>query len=123
LQEYKQHSDYRRKRRFILEYDYYSLGLVLLKIAGWTSLQNWFKKKEYKNMAPEAFRERLREKYVPRLAVIIGEVYRDAVCAYLDGTLERDKHSSLSEDSNKEVFHKFVEKVAKPLEELSQLRI
>jgi hypothetical protein len=74
-------------------------------------------------MAPKAFRERLREKYVPKLTAIIGKVYRDAVCACLNETLKRDKHSSLSEDSNKKIFHKFVEKIAKPLEELSQLRI
>lgn len=122
-QEYEQHPDYRRKGRFVLEYDYYSLGLVLLQIAGWTPLESWFRKTACKSMAPETFREHLRDKYVPRLAATVGEVYRDVVRTCLDGTLEQDRDSSPSKDLNKEVFHLFVERVAKPLEVLSQLCI
>jgi len=122
-QKYEQHPDYRKKGRFILEYDYYSLGVVLLEIGSWTSLDNWSKKIEYADIAPEDFRKDLRDKYVPRLAAIVGEVYTHAVRTCLDGTLERDRDSSPSEDLNRKVFHKFIEKVVKPLEGLSLLHI
>jgi serine/threonine protein kinase len=122
LQVYE-HPDYRQNNRFVLEYDYYSLGLVLLEIGGWTPLQEWCKRKEYRTLDPKDFRKLLIKKYVPRLATTVGEVYRDAVCTCLDGTLERDRKSSPSVGLDKEVFNMFTEKVAKPLEELSLLRI
>jgi len=121
LRDYE-HPDYPQNRRFVLEYDYYSLGLVLLEIGLWRPLQMWSQRMEYRTLAPNDFRRLLIEKYVPRLTATVGEVYRDAVRTCLDGTLERERHSSSSAETNK-VFDIFTEKVAKPLEELSLLRI
>jgi hypothetical protein len=79
--------------------------------------------KRISNFGPKDFRKLLIEKYVPKLITTVGEVYRDAVCTCLDGTLERDRESSPSVELGKGVFNKFVEKVAKPLEELSLLPV
>ncbi|OCK76317.1 kinase-like protein [Lepidopterella palustris CBS 459.81] len=122
LRDYE-HPEYRVKGRYLLEYDYYSLGLVLLEIGLWCPLQMWSDRKEYRNMAPKEFRNLLVAKYVPRLTATVGEIYRDAVRTCLDGTLDRDREGSSAVDVNGEVFNIFAVRVAKPLEELSLLRI
>ena len=123
LQKYEQHPDYQRKGRFLLEYDYYSLGMVLLQIGGWTPLERLLTKKECRDVDSEDLRTLLCKKYVPMLAATAGEVYRDVVCSCLDGTLERDRDDKSSDDMNREVYREFVQKVSMPLEELSALRI
>lgn len=123
LAKYEQHPDYRKKGRFFFEYDYYSLGLVLLEVGGWSSIQKVLTKKECRNIDLKDFRTHLCKNYVPKLAAVMGEVYRDIVCTCLDGTLERDTDGDSSDDMDSVIFHKFMVKVSMPLEELSGLRV
>jgi serine/threonine protein kinase len=118
-----EHPEYTDKGRYVLEYDYYSLGLVLLEIGLWCPLQLWSDRKEYKNLLPGKFRDILVEKYVPRLASTVGYIYRDAVLTCLDGTLERHRAQMAPAASNAEIFDIFAERVVEPLEGLSRLRI
>jgi serine/threonine protein kinase len=118
-----EHPEYRDKRRFVLEYDYYSLGMVLLEIGLWYPLQSWSERKEYRTLSPKQFRAVLVEKYVPRLSFTVGKVYRNTVRACLDGTLESTRGNSPSAELDSKVFSAFLHYVVKPLEELSLLRI
>jgi hypothetical protein len=105
----------------VVEYDYYSLGLVLLEIGLWCPLQLWSRK--HKTLSPHEFRRLLLTKYVPRLASSVGEAYRDLVRACLDGTFERNRETTPSRAVDSEVFELFIRTIVGPLEELAQLRI
>jgi serine/threonine protein kinase len=118
-----EHPDYADNGRFLLEFDYYSLGLVLLEIGLWCPLQMWSQRDEYRKLTPSQFRVVLLEKYVPRLATTVGEIYREVVRTCIDGTLERDREKMSAEDANAEIFDIFAERVVRPLDELSRLRL
>jgi serine/threonine protein kinase len=126
-QKFEQHPDYLRRGRFAFEYDYYSLGLVLVEIGGWTPLEKLFTKSGYKQdyiTQLEDFRTFLRDKYAPRLAIAVGKIYRDVVRRCLDGSLEQDgKSSPAAKDRDKSVYFRFIKEVALPLEELSNICI
>ncbi|KAL9041395.1 MAG: hypothetical protein Q9214_004126 [Letrouitia sp. 1 TL-2023] len=82
-----QHPEYLRnegKVRYRPEFDYYSLGMVLLEIGSWKPLD-----KITTNISgsPEDMLQTLRTKHVPSLAVTMGVIYRDAVDACLSGNL------------------------------------
>jgi hypothetical protein len=117
-----QHPEYRQQGRFRLEYDYYSLGVVLLELGLWYPLQAWSEKSEYNNMSLGRFRGIMIRKYVPRLTAHVGDVYRRAVLACLDGTLERRPNTSAVAES-KRTFDMFFGKVFTPLQKLSLLKM
>lgn len=74
--------------RFRAEFDYYSLGLVLLEIGLWSSLGNiTTSKEEFKLASPEELRGKLLETVVPLLGRTVGWIYRDAVAACLEGNM------------------------------------
>jgi serine/threonine protein kinase len=117
-----QHPDYRQQGRFRLEYDYYSLGVVFLELGLWYPLQAWSEKSEYNNMSLGRFRKIMIGKYVPRLTAHVGDVYRRAVLACLDGTLESRANTSTVTES-KRTFDMFFDEVFTPLQKLSLLEI
>lgn len=122
FQDYE-HPEYKHNGRFQLEYDYYSLGLVLLEIGLWCPLQHWSKRREYRELTPDAFRSVLLEKYVPRLVATVGERYRDVVKVLLDDTLMVCRKKLGLTKASAEVFEIFLENVVKPLEELAVLNL
>ncbi|KAF2133871.1 kinase-like protein [Dothidotthia symphoricarpi CBS 119687] len=118
-----EHPEYREGGRFLLEYDVYSLGLVLLEIGSWIPLQKFSQKRGHRTLGTREFRKVLLEKYVPRLEATVGTVYSKAVSACLDGSLVLRSDKVASDDLESSVFGEYIEKVVNPLEELSQLRI
>jgi hypothetical protein len=123
LKDYE-HPDYHQKGRFQLDYDYYSLGLVLLEIGLWCPLEVWAQRKGSKTMTPQELRQFLIQRYVPRLAATVGEVYRDVVSVCIDGSLAIEQIASFpASEAEGEVFDQFIERVAKPLERLSGLTL
>jgi serine/threonine protein kinase len=109
----EQHPAYRDGHRFLMEYEYYSFGLVLFQIGVWSTLQTMSDK-------PARFREQPGHKYFKKLRTYTGPEYRDIVRVCLDGTLERnpDQNRSINEQ-NTEVFQVFIQKVLIPLHRLS----
>jgi serine/threonine protein kinase len=71
--------------RYVPEYDYYSLGLVLLEIGLWNSLE---KMTPLHDSPPrKTIRDFIRDRRVPFLVGTMGETYQDAVEACLFGGL------------------------------------
>jgi hypothetical protein len=120
-----EHPDYRKKKRFLREYDYYSLGVVLLEIGLWFPLMGWSQRPEYRRLRPEEFRQLLISRYAPRLKDRMGESYCKAVVKCLDGSLSIVKSPSQvsPEEVDKVVFGNFLEDVLLPLRLLSSLEL
>jgi hypothetical protein len=115
--ELEEHPEYRKTRRFVFEYDYYSLGVILLQIANWVPLQ----KSPGRNIAKD-LRERCDLKAVEKLRHITCRTYRDVVLACLDGTLDRQGNGSM-EEQDLSALQKFNDNVILPLKKLSALGI
>ncbi|EUC47623.1 hypothetical protein COCMIDRAFT_3418 [Bipolaris oryzae ATCC 44560] len=118
-----EHPDYREEGRFSLEYDIYSLGLVLLEVGCWIPLQKLAQRREHRTLSPEGFRQALLEKYVPRLTTTVGGVYRDCVRSCLDGSLGCKGQAGSGRETDNGIFGLFLDKVVKPLEKLSEYEI
>lgn len=79
-----QHPSYRSDiRRYQVQYDYYSLGVVLLEIGLWTSLSEMTKR--WNDLSATAFRSKLLASRVPLLVQSMGTVYFDAVKVCIEG--------------------------------------
>lgn len=110
------HPDYNGKFGFQEIYDYYSIGLVLLEIGFWEPLQ-WFSNGYPTNQ----FQENLIKDHVGPLGQTMGETYRNAVRACLDGTFGKSDKGSAGGLSGR--LGQFYESVVKPLEELARCPI
>ncbi|KAL2038546.1 hypothetical protein N7G274_008593 [Stereocaulon virgatum] len=120
-----QHPEYVRTKRYRLEYDYYSFGLVLLEIGFWRPLRAWSKLEKCQRMNLAEFRQELVENYIPRLGAEMGIVYRDVVqfCLSSSANELNDKISDGSSyigDPDGVAFKLFTENVTEPLEELAK---
>lgn len=69
--------------RFRQEFDYYSLGLILLEIGLWKPLKHLLRGRE--TMSPAAIRSFLLEKKTKELGSYVGRRYQEAVEACLNG--------------------------------------
>ncbi|KAF4634737.1 hypothetical protein G7Y89_g3361 [Cudoniella acicularis] len=69
----------RRGNRFRLEFDYYSLGLVLLKIGLWNRITS------VRASLGTELKEKILAKWVPLLGYCVGIAYQNAVAACLKG--------------------------------------
>lgn len=81
------HPNYRRDSHsggFREEYDYYSLGLVLLELGRWKLVKKMIKSNRLETASPEALREHLIRTEVAQLGSLMGSYYRDAVKACLE---------------------------------------
>lgn len=81
------HPEYKSKRRFRAEFDYYSVGILLLEIGFWQPIAKFTQNTMGK--PPEQIKDYLAQIIVPYLGAEMGALYRDAVLACL--TL--DEHS------------------------------
>lgn len=73
--------------RFQPQFDWYSLGLVLLEIGLWRTLGNMTKDKQ--GLSPEKLLEHIIQRYVPRLDFHMGRGYRRVVMSCLKGEVGR----------------------------------
>lgn len=102
------HPDYSDGRPFRKLFDYYSVGLVLLEIGLWRTLESITSK--YKFHDREGVRKEVVERYLPGLLYSMGEIYYETVRACLD-------HGLGSKDSSDEdVATSFQELVVEKLE-------
>ena len=70
------------KQRFCPEFDYYSLGIVLLELGLWKTIQEMTDSRDWE-VPMEEFRQKLLMRRVPQLGKSMGARYRDAVKACL----------------------------------------
>ena len=106
--------DDRTSSGFLAEYDYYSLGLVLLEIGMWKRLTQFFP--EDSNLSRDVMRSQILTDLVPVLEGTLGSSYSSAVRACLSGEL-----SCKGEDeSPASVDERFECVVLRPLETLQQ---
>ncbi|KAK6527504.1 hypothetical protein TWF694_004487 [Orbilia ellipsospora] len=68
-----------------IEFDYYSLGLVLLEIGLWDTLDEIVKKRKRKYGSKDEMLQDLKKARVPLLGHFMGKDYQDAVNACLSG--------------------------------------
>ncbi|KAE8354536.1 kinase-like domain-containing protein [Aspergillus coremiiformis] len=111
-----QHPQYQVNRhRFRPEFDYYSLGMVLLEIGIWKPLKDITKSSKFSTLASAQLKDALWQKYSPQLGYYMGGLYRDAVGACLNGEHALEDPGS-SETQSDQCFSFFQAKVVEPLE-------
>ena len=81
---HNQHPLYFSKRKYRAEYDYYSLGVVLLEIGLWAPLSSMIRKDQG---SCEQIRQQLVDKRLPQLKQYMGRHYYEAVNTCLQGGL------------------------------------
>lgn len=67
------------------EFDYYSVGLVLLEIGHWTTLSKLTDSKRFQGISEEQFQAELLTSRVPQLGLIMGTRYMEATRVCLQG--------------------------------------
>lgn len=84
-----QHPTYRRDRRgYKQQYDYYSLGVILVEIGFWSTLGKWkgeWEKTLKRTMSSNEVDEKLLNSRASFLGRAMGSAYQDAVTACLTG--------------------------------------
>ena len=103
---------YVTNKRFRLEFDYHSLGLVLLEIGLWDTIARM--NKSFKAASPQELREKLIAKRIPLLGHCVGRTYRDAVLA----CLHKGCRKSGDQASDSEMILEFERIVLKALRQL-----
>jgi hypothetical protein len=104
--------DDRTSPGFLAEYDYYSLGLVLLEIGMWKRLGRFFREDD--TLSRDIMRSQILADLVPVLEGTLGSSYSSAVRACLSGEL-----SGNGEDADPaSVDEMFERMVLRPLETL-----
>jgi len=114
-----QHPTYRKKRRgYRSEYDYYSLGILLLEIGIWTSLKllttdskDRKDSKDWLRLSATEFQRKLLESRVPLLGPSMGATYREAVRVCIEG----DFGVGVSSDDTAALHRAFESRVVAPL--------
>ncbi|KAF3000785.1 hypothetical protein E8E13_005487 [Curvularia kusanoi] len=114
---YYQHPSYFVDKKFCAEYDYYSLGLVLLEIGVWCPLSNIIKK--HQRDSYEQIRQFLIEKQLPLLKKSMGRHYYEAVKSCLQVDRDRLQLNGESQTNNVKSLHlQFDAKVVKVIAKL-----
>ena len=109
-----QHPDYLRGRgkvRYQLRFDYYSLGLILLEIGRWQSLEHMSKK----TGGPAELRAHLRNEKVPRLKAKMGSIYEGVVNLCLGDELGSSADMEFSAADNVELRLRYSNQVVNQL--------
>lgn len=122
------HPDYMINGRYRPEYDYYSLGIVLLEIGLWRTLKEMLSGDKFKTMSAAQIRQELIKLCKTRLGAKMGVVYRDTALRCLDGRLDivrrqRVPESLRGEELNMGSFGEFLESVVEPLQRLAAASI
>ncbi|KAJ3486614.1 hypothetical protein NLG97_g6578 [Lecanicillium saksenae] len=81
-----QHPEYlAQEGRYREEFDYYSLGIILLEIGLWATLSNITDSPRFKNISDENFRTEIVRNRIPKLGIAMGTSYMEATLACLEG--------------------------------------
>ena len=121
------HPDYcTGKQAYRQFYDYYSIGIVLLELGSWSPLEEFIKRSLECASRPSAFRDKLIDKYAPRLSHIMGVRYADVTlaclrCEFGQGKLEGIRGSEPGQEPTE--LGDFFDKVVAPLGELARCPI
>jgi serine/threonine protein kinase len=108
------HPGYLKNRsRYRREYDYYSLGIVLLEIGLWKPLRSLAAKFSADDQSPEQLREFLLERHVARLHTRMGMVYQNAVRTCLTFDTSNNPHTTRT--TSIDVLDIFEDEVVTPL--------
>jgi serine/threonine protein kinase len=113
MDRFEESSDYRDPRyipgktRFRKEFDYYSLGIVLLEIGFWQPIKAF--KLQHPTFSAENFRKELMKRYVPKLGPKMGSLYKEVVRFCLEGSREIKEY----EDTEDRFFWKVVNQLLK----------
>jgi serine/threonine protein kinase len=100
--------------RFCPEFDYYSLGILLLEIGFWQPIEAF--QSQHRELDAEGFRKVLVKKYLPKLGPKMGSAYRNVVRACLEDL--RQAHVP-EESGSIEVQNRFFWDVVEPLLEVN----
>jgi serine/threonine protein kinase len=106
-----QHPEYRSgspSLRFKEEFDYFSLGIVLLELGLWRTLSSMTKGKE--TATSSEIREYLLDEKVPSLGSYMGKVYRDVVRICIAGC-----EPFITGDKSEPAWYAFQSMVVEPL--------
>ena len=89
------HPDYLGPKKVIYrpEFDYYSLGVLLLEIGSWKPLSSLVASKSFKGISNHEFRRRLVERRLPQVEQEMGAIFTDATRACLQSDFSQ--HSSV----------------------------
>ena len=110
-----QHPEYLKHKgrlRYRPEFDYYSLGMVLLEIGHWKPLNKIIAKIPG---SPEDLLNHLRRKQVPGLGFTMGTTYRDVVDACLSGDFGKPEYVDEDSNSSTSVALRFAKTVVEQL--------
>ena len=83
-----QHPEYLKgDREYTAEFDYFSLGLILLEIGRWKELSDITSRMPKGYRSPRDVQQNILKEWVPPLGFLMGERYRDVVDICLRSTL------------------------------------
>ncbi|EXL66196.1 serine/threonine protein kinase [Fusarium oxysporum f. sp. conglutinans race 2 54008] len=85
LQIYQHPGHLRLHERYREEFDYYSIGILLLEIGLWSTLSKILDSGRFKTMSLEEVRRNIIATRVPQLGVAMGKRYMEATRACLEG--------------------------------------
>jgi serine/threonine protein kinase len=108
-----QHPWYRQSKvRFQHVFDYYSLGMVLLEIGMWDSIDSITASGRYKDLGPQEFSDTVVARNMSRLALTMGEDYAEAVRCCLTGfrhhyDMQQTGRLQAVQESNVDLFMAF----------------
>ncbi|KAI4188771.1 MAG: hypothetical protein L6R41_001917 [Letrouitia leprolyta] len=97
--------------RYRLQFDYYSLGLILLEIGRWETLEHMREKFDDR----EDMREKLRYDKIRRLGQSMGSIYQRATAVCLGDELRPTAGMENSANEDKEIRLKFSDMVVRQL--------
>lgn len=81
-----QHPEYlERQERYREEFDYYSVGMLLLEIGFWSTLSSITKDDHFQGVSDEEFRKQVLATRVPQLRITMGTRYMEATRICLEG--------------------------------------
>lgn len=99
------------KGRFCEEYDYYSVGMMLLEIGHWAPLSRIIEDKKFSGLKPQDFRDMILKYRVPQISITMGSRYLNVVrrCLTSDfGALDivdaKVRNSTLRENFKREIL-------------------
>jgi serine/threonine protein kinase len=114
-----QHPKYASTGRFCQEFDYYSLGIVLLEIGLWRPLSSLLKEANCQNQGLVQIRQELIKVCQTRLGAKMGAVYKEAVLQCMDSDWCEPGGGAEVRSDRKVSLRRFTEEVVRPLGRLA----
>ena len=106
----------RPRSRFEPAYDVYSLGVVLLEIGLWCSVEGLWSKGKYTGRLDRRFVGHLRDHYAAQLGGKMGKIYMEVVTACLSG--QYANCDGIGPEASKQAQERFYWAVVNPLSKL-----